>query len=132
VLSDWNIPRKKGWFGCVKKKHRDSDNYLEETTWSLYSWGAKLSSCPFMQVKWETNKYARACNASESTYTEICNALYCTWKYICRGMWYNVLESTYAKACNAMYLKVHMRGYIIQCIGNYTLRYCGWSTSEFY
>jgi len=49
-----------------------------------------------VQVKWETNKYADACNAP---------------------------ESTYAGVCNALYLKVPMQRYAMQCIGNYTLRY---------
>ena len=75
---------RKGGLVVLKKEHWDSNSYVEGTTWGLYPWAAKPLRSPFMQVKWETNKYTRACNAP---------------------------ESIYAKACNALYLKVHMQRY---------------------
>ena len=82
---------------CWEKEQWDSDDYLEGTTWSLYPWTAKLPRSPFMQVKWETNKYTGACNAPKSI-------LY-------RSMECTAPESIYAEICNVMHLKVHMQGH---------------------
>ena len=54
----------------LRKEQWDSDGYLEETTWGLYSRAAKLPKSSFMQAKWITNKYAGTCNAPESTYND--------------------------------------------------------------
>ena len=70
--SKWNIQWKKDWFVGLRKEQWDSDGYLEGTTWGLYPWAAKLPKSPFMQVKWETNKYAGVGNAMHrKLYTKI-------------------------------------------------------------
>ena len=80
-----------------------------------------------MQVKWETNKYAGACNACKSTYAGECNAMHrkvhmqghamlCIGKCICRRMQCNAGRNAYAGACNVMHSKVHMQAQCNACI----------------
>ena len=80
----------------LRKEQWDSNGYLEGNVWGLYPWAVKLLKKLFMQLKWETNKYAEAFNAP---------------------------ESTFAGVFHALHLKVHMLEYAMQSTWNYTLRY---------